>query len=91
MLAEVNRDEARAILRAMRQVATAGDRTRLTDTGHRALVSASRVAFRASGFTVEGLPAITPQELARALSSNVQAMWAIRFLAVMALVDGLLD
>jgi hypothetical protein len=91
MLVEVNHDEARAMLRAMRHVATVGSRNCLTDAGYRALVSASRFAFHVSEFTIEELPAITPRGLALALANEIQAMWAVRFMTVMALVDGALD
>jgi hypothetical protein len=91
MLVEVNCDEAHVMLRAMHHVATLGSRNCLTDAGYQALVSASRVAFHLPNVTVEELPAITSRELALALADETQAMWAIRFLTVMALVDGVLD
>jgi len=91
MLVEVDRDQAKAMLGAMRHVATAGDLSSLTDAGYRALESASRVVFRAADFKVENLPVITPQILVGTLADSVQATWAVRFLAVMALVDGKLD
>jgi hypothetical protein len=91
MLVEVNCDEAHVMLRAMHHVATLGSRNCLTDAGYQALVSALRVAFHLPDVTVEELPVITSRELALALADETQAMWAIRFLTVMALVDGVLD
>jgi hypothetical protein len=91
MLVNVNRDQARAILCAMRQVATAGNRNHLTDAAHRAITSASQVVFHAPEFAAEGHTTPTPHDLACILADNVQAMWAVRFLAVIALVDGVLD
>jgi hypothetical protein len=91
MLVQVNDEQARAILGAMRQVATAEGNTPLSGIAHRTLASASHVLFRASSFSVEDSPSCNPADLATVLSDEHQAMWAVRFLAVMALVDGTLD
>jgi hypothetical protein len=91
MLVNVNRDQARAILCAMRQVAMTGNRNHLTDAAHRAITSASQVVSHAPEIAAEGHTTPTPHDLACILADNVQAMWAARFLAVIALVDGVLD
>jgi hypothetical protein len=91
MLVQVNDEQARAILGAMRRVATAGGKTLLTDLAHRTLASASHVLFHESNFSLEVCPSFNPPDLATVLSDTRQAMWTVRFLAVMALVDGILD
>jgi len=91
MLVQVNGEQVPAILGAMRRVATTGNKTSLTDRAHRAIASASHVVFHESDFAVEHCQTLTPRDLATLLSSELQTMWAVRFLAVMALVDGVLD
>ncbi len=78
MLVKVNHEQARALLGAMRTVATVAGKDRLTDISHRALSSASRVLFQAA-ISPESLPSIAPHELNHALTDSVQAMWAVRF------------
>jgi hypothetical protein len=91
MLVQVDREQARAILGAMRQVATTGERISLTDISHRAIAAASRIVFHDMDFVVQHCPPCGPRELATVLSRELQAMWGVRFLAVMALADGVLD
>lgn len=91
MLLQVSSKEARAILGAMHRVATAGNKTSLTDGAHRAIASASHVVFHESDFSEEHCPTLIPRDLSTVLSNELQAMWAVRFLAVMALADGVLD
>jgi hypothetical protein len=91
MLVKVDREQARAILDAMRQVATTGDRTSLTDIAHRAIASASRIVFHETELFARNRPTFGPRALATILTDELQSMWAVRFLAVMALVDGVLE
>ena len=91
MLVQANREQARAIAGTMRVVATTGKRDGLTEIAHRAITSASRVAFHGSQLSIDDCPTITAQDLAHVLADQAQAMWTIRFLAVTALVDGILD
>src|SRR6476646_810623 len=91
MLVHVNGEQGRAILGAMRRVATAGNKTSLTDRAHRAITAASHVVFHESDFPAEHCPTLTPRDLATLFSNERQTMWAVRFLAVMARVDGVLD
>ena len=90
MLVHVDHDQAQMILGAMRAIATAGGNNRLTDLGHRALDVAARVLFH-TALSVDELPPVTPPELKQVLVNDVQAMWSVRFLTVMALADGILD
>ncbi len=98
MLADARAHEARAVLRAMRLVATAGGTKPLTDAGRRSLQAAARYVFRTTAvpsgensLAVDDLQPIAPQELASTLSDRSLAEAAVRFLAVTALVDGVLD
>jgi hypothetical protein len=75
----------------MRQVATDGGRSSLTAAGSSVLAVAARYVFNEAGLADEELSAISPKGLAGKLRDEAQAMWAARFLAVMALVDGVLD
>jgi hypothetical protein len=91
MLIEANSDEARAMLRAMCNVGTAGEKVTLTDITHRTIVSACRLVFDQEETLVQHTPRINPRHLAAALRNERQAVWAVRFLAVTALADGVLD
>jgi len=64
MLVHVNGEQGRAILGAMRRVATAGNKTSLTDRAHCAIASASHVVFHESDFPVEYCPTLIPRDLA---------------------------
>ncbi len=84
--------ETLAMLRAMRQVATLNGTKPLTETSHSSLQGVSRYAFGLNDeMDVDGLAPIAPAELAAALPDPALAEWATRFLAVTALVDGVLD
>src|SRR5690349_4703872 len=91
LLVKVDHEQARAILDAMRQVATTADRTSLTDIAHRAIESAFRIVFHETEHFARNRPTIGPRALATILTDELQSMWAARFLAVMALVDGVLE
>lgn len=84
--------EALAVLSAMRHVATLKGAKPLTEAGRGSLLAASRYVFcLEDGVDVDGLAPVTPSELAAALSDTALAEWATRFLAVTALVDGVLE
>lgn len=84
--------QARTILGAMRQAGTAGGRFVVSDAVRKALASADRYVFDAKDrLNVDALPAVRPAELAAMLTGPPQAEMATRFLAVMALMDGVLD
>jgi hypothetical protein len=84
--------EALAMLRAMRRVATLDGTKPLSEPGRSSLQGVSRYAFGLKGeVDVDGLAPIAPAELAAALPDPALAEWATRFLAVTALVDGVLD
>ena len=90
MLVQANHEQARAILGAMRQVGTTGDKNDLSDMTRRTIASASQVLFKERDFRVEHCLTFSPQDLATVLS-NEQAIWAVRFLAITAFADGIVD
>ena len=75
----------------MRQVATTSDRTPLTEMAHQAIAAAARIVFHDADFALRHSPTYNPGDLAAVLTHELHAMWAVRFLAVMAVVDGILD
>jgi hypothetical protein len=92
MLIQANREEADAILGAMRQVATENDRRPLSETGASALNAAARYVFRLNeDLRILALPSVTPADLAAILTTQDQRAAACRFLAVTPLLDGRLD
>ncbi len=92
MLIQADVAEAKAILGAMRRVATANGRQALSEPCAAGLGSAAQYVFNLGhAIRVEELPDISPVELASRLATREQAEAASRFLAVMPLVDGLLD
>ena len=91
MLVQATPEEARAILGAMLNVATTGGTSRFTDIAHGAIASASRIVFPETDFQVEHCSAVSPRALTAVLSDGHHALWAVRFLAIMALVDGLIE
>jgi hypothetical protein len=85
-------EEARAILGAMRRVASTGGRTALSAADRATLAAAARYVFKDQGeLEVDRLPDVLPADLSRALGKRELIEHAVRFLAVMALVDGRLD
>jgi hypothetical protein len=82
--------QTRAILSAMREVAATHGA--LTDDDRAALVAASAYVFRhTEPLDPEQLDAITPAQLADALTDHDLADHAAQFLAVMATIDGDVD
>ena len=83
--------ESDAILGAMRQIALAGGRP-LSWADTRSLVAAARYLLRRPDLDdVDTLPAIIPADLLVALPDRGLRAEAVKYLAIMALVDGILD
>lgn len=90
LLPDATPAQSRAILGAMRAVAETGGPA--SEADRRALVSADRFVFgHRPPVAFDELPAVTPAELASALAGSALAREAMKFLAVMALVDARLD
>jgi hypothetical protein len=88
MFVKTTPDQARTILRAMRQVATADGAEKLTDADRTALVSAAVYVFRRDEpLDPDALAPITPAELADAVPDAELADHAAQFLTVMATID----
>jgi hypothetical protein len=92
VLVEGTRTEADAILRAMRDVATAAGTEPLTDADRAAVVAAHHYVFRNPG-TVDApaLAPIAPAALADAVQDAKLREHAVGFLVVMACVDATID
>ena len=92
MIVHATSEQALGILGAMRQVGEAGGAELLRPADRAALEAAYRYVFKGSApLDVESLPPSPPAELRALLSDPSLADHAVRFLAVMALVDGHLD
>ncbi|MBV9283991.1 MAG: hypothetical protein JO176_05230 [Acidimicrobiia bacterium] len=92
MLVSASPEQSFAILRAMRVVATARGRERLTDADRAALIAAGRYMLQVpTPVDVDALSDIGPEALAKELDRRELASQATQFLAVMALIDGKLD
>lgn len=87
----VGHPESDAILGAMRQVALAGGRA-LSYADTASILSAAHYLLRRRDFVDLGtLPAVEPADLVAVLQDRSLAEEAIKYLAVMAMVDGTLD
>lgn len=85
-----NRAQTRAILGAMRAVAEASGRA--SDDDKLALQSAERFVFgHETPLAFDAIPAVAPAALAAALAGSDLGEDALKFLTVMAFVDGSLD
>ena len=92
MLIHTQPNQTNAIFRAMRRVATANGSVALTDVDRLTMQAAYKYVWRSKEkLDLEHLEAITPDELAHALPQKEVADSALRFLAVIALVDGVAD
>src|SRR5229473_522450 len=88
MIVHATPEQALGILGAMRQVAEAGGAELLRPADRAALEAAYRYVFKGSApLDVESLPPSPPAELPALLPDPSLADHAVRFLAVMALVD----
>lgn len=87
MIVEATPPQVRSILGAMCRVAAP-----LSPADRAAIEAAYRYVFRGSGpLDIDGLTPTSPEALAQALPDTSLAQSAVRFLAVMALVDGRID
>lgn len=87
----VGHRESDAILGAMRQVALAGGHT-ITYADTASILAAGRYLLRRHGLTDLGtLPAAEPADLVAILTDRSLAEEAVKYLAIMAMVDGSLD
>jgi hypothetical protein len=89
---QVNHQESDAILGAMRQVALAGGQA-ITYNDSASIAAAARYLLRRHDLTdIATLPPIEPPDLVAALKTDRElAREAVKYLAIMALVDGVLD
>jgi hypothetical protein len=85
-------EQADAVLRAMRNVATAGGAHPLTDADRAALLAAHHIVLRGAGeLDPDGLADVTPGDFAAQLTKREDAEHAAGFLTIMAIVDGEVD
>ena len=92
MLIQTQPNQTNAIFRAMRQVATAKGRVALTDVDRTTMQAAYKYVFRSQDrLDLDDLEDIHPDEFANTLTQKTVADSALRFLAVIALVDGAAD
>ena len=89
---EIGKRESDAILGAMRQVALAGGHA-ITYADTTSVLAAARYLLRRRDLLDIGtLPAVEPQDLVSILRGKPElAQEAMKYLAIMALVDGVLD
>ena len=89
---QVTHRESDAILGAMRQVAIAGDQA-ITDADTTSVLAAGRYLLRRRDLTdIATLPAVGPADLVAALSSDPElARESVKYLAIMAMIDGTID
>lgn len=91
MLVGIGHAEANAILGAMRQVTLAG-RQPITAVDATSILAAAHYMLRRSDITdIRTLPPTTPDDLRALLKNREIADEAVKYLVVMALVDGVLD
>lgn len=87
----VSHRESDAILGAMRQVALAGDRA-ISHADTASILAAGHYLLRRPDLVdISTLPAIEPADLVAALKDRAVAEDAMKYLAIMAMVDGALD
>ena len=92
MLIQTSPGPTNAIFRAMRQIATAKGTVPLTDVDHRTMQAAYKYVFRRrEKLNLDDLEKITPGEFADTLTQKEIADSALKFLAVITLVNGLAD
>jgi hypothetical protein len=89
---QVGHRQSDAILGAMRQVALAGGRP-LSCADTASILAAAHYLLRRPDLTdIDSLPAVDPADLVSALKADRElAREAVKYLAIMALVDGVLD
>ena len=90
LIADATRSQTEAILGAMRTVAATGGS--LSESDRIALESADRCIFGHQGpFALDAIKPVSPAALVSALAGSNLAENAVKFLTVMAFVDGKLD
>ena len=88
---EVGHRESDAILGAMRQVALAGGHA-ISHADMASILAAGHYLLRRPELTdIGGLPAVEPADLVATLKNRDLAEEAVKYLAIMAMVDGTLD
>jgi hypothetical protein len=92
MIIATSPEQAHAILRAMHQVGTLHGRESLTAADRVTLEAAAQHVFHMKGkLEVDRLAPILPPTLATILPDPQLTQYAVRFLTIMALVDGVID
>jgi hypothetical protein len=92
MLPAVSPSDARAILGALLAIASVRGRDQLTEADKASIAAVSRYMFRQEApLDLDRLAPVSPAALAQSLGKPELAAYALRLLAVMALVDGVLD
>jgi hypothetical protein len=92
MFLEATREQQRAILGAMREIAAMRGDAQVTAADRASLAAVHHYLFRQNEtLDITGLPRVRPAELSAILGDRELAAAAVRFMAVMALVDGHLD
>jgi len=82
-------DQATAILAAMQDVAMCGGEFSLSEIDRHSLKGAAKFVLRVE--VPSPVPDVTPEELAAILPDQDQRVLAVRFLAVMSVVDGRIE
>lgn len=92
MFLDATREQQRAILGGMREIAATRSDAQITAADRASLAAVHHYLFRQEdALDIAGLPRVRPTELRAILSDRELAAAAVRFMAVMALVDGRLD
>jgi hypothetical protein len=91
VLVEVPRDQALAVLGAMRAVALEHGDGAVTEMDRETIAGAAAIVFGLEGVDPEGVAPVDPDGLAGLLDSEAEAEQAVRMLSVMSLVDGIAD
>ncbi len=92
MLVRLPRPQADAVLGAMKAIALEHGAGAVTDTDRAAIASAATIVLGLDGETpFDALAPVTPQQLAAATLDADGAAQAVRFLAIMSVVDGVVD
>lgn len=91
MILDVPRQQADAILGAMRAVALAHGPEGVSDADRRTVEAAARIVFGLPERAGDDATPVSPSRLASTLTSEEAARQATRFLSIVALVDGRVD
>lgn len=91
MIIRASREQAEAILGAMRQIALAHGDGGVSEDDRVTIAAAAHIVFGWDETDPDSIPPNTPDELAARALGEEEARQAVRMLAVMSLVDGKLD